>query len=202
MWTARLEELPAGRGRRYTVGLDARPATFAEVIRAWQDDAGFRAWFNALLADVPYPAFRWETPAVTATTTGRAFEFVLLDDPGLARRPNPVAFADHFDGTEVVAFANLGGDAVLVVPSPASDPSAYGHLAAFVRLAPEAQRHALWRAVGAATTRRMGTRPVWLSTAGAGVPWLHVRLDDRPKYYGYAPYRHAAGVSDHRPPVT
>jgi hypothetical protein len=31
--------------------------------------------------------------------------------------------------------------------------------------------------------------PEWLSTAGAGVSWLHVRLDDRPKYYGYAPYR-------------
>ncbi|MFL6237620.1 MAG: DUF6940 family protein [Thermoanaerobaculia bacterium] len=24
---------------------------------------------------------------------------------------------------------------------------------------------------------------------GAGVSWLHVRLDDRPKYYGYGPYR-------------
>ena len=31
--------------------------------------------------------------------------------------------------------------------------------------------------------------PVWVSTAGAGVSWLHVRLDDRPKYYGYQPYR-------------
>lgn len=37
-------------------------------------------------------------------------------------------------------------------------------------------------------TARVGTRPVWLSTAGAGVAWLHVRLDDRPKYYSYRPY--------------
>jgi hypothetical protein len=29
----------------------------------------------------------------------------------------------------------------------------------------------------------------WLSTAGMGVPWLHVRLDDRPKDYGHRPYR-------------
>ncbi len=35
------------------------------------------------------------------------------------------------------------------------------------------------------------TNPVWLSTAGAGVSWLHVRLDDRPKYYGHGPYRTA-----------
>jgi hypothetical protein len=37
--------------------------------------------------------------------------------------------------------------------------------------------------------RRVGRQPVWLSTAGAGVAWLHVRLDDRPKYYGHGPYR-------------
>ena len=26
-----------------------------------------------------------------------------------------------------------------------------------------------------------------------GVPWLHVRLDDSPKYYGYGPYRKGPG---------
>ena len=40
-----------------------------------------------------------------------------------------------------------------------------------------------------AIAARVGAEPVWLSTAGAGVPWLHVRLDDRPKYYGFGPYR-------------
>jgi hypothetical protein len=92
----------------------------------------------------------------------------------------------------VAVFPTLGGDAVRVVPCRAADPSAYGHLAAFARLAPEPQRHALWRAVGDAMARRVGAKPVWLSTAGAGVAWLHVRLDDRPKYYGYGPYRRSA----------
>jgi hypothetical protein len=36
--------------------------------------------------------------------------------------------------------------------------------------------------------------PLWLSTAGQGVFWLHVRLDRYPKYYNHAPYRHAAYV--------
>ncbi|MFY0533025.1 DUF6940 family protein [Nannocystis pusilla] len=30
---------------------------------------------------------------------------------------------------------------------------------------------------------------VWLSTSGSAVPWLHVRLDARPKYYVFGPYR-------------
>lgn len=191
LWAHRTEEIAGGL--RVSVTLGGRAATFAEVLEAWRHDAASRSRWNALLAGVPFSAFRWETPPVTAATlASRPFECVLLDAPGLARRPEPEAFAEHFaaaaDG--VAEFANLGGDAVLVVPEPLADPGAYGHLAAFVRLAPEAQQHALWRRVGEAMARRLaGRSAVWLSTAGAGVSWLHVRLDDRPKYYGHEPYR-------------
>ena len=194
MWAIRSEQLVGNRGLRFAVDLDARPATVAEVLLAWQGDDAFRSLFDGTLAGSPFSAFRWETPPVTAAALGRPFEFVLLDSPGLARRPDPEAFAEYFGGAadaEVVEFPNLGGDAIMVVPTPIVAPSAYGHLAAFVRDAPDHQRHALWRAVGEAMGRRVGAKPVWLSTAGAGVSWLHVRLDDRPKYYGFGPYRQA-----------
>jgi hypothetical protein len=190
MWAFQSEQLADGRGLRFLLTIESKPATFAEVLRGWENDPAFRARFNTLLADVPFSAFRWETPAVTTSTVTRPFEFVLLDSPGLAQRPDPKAFGPHFRAapeTGVVAFPNLGGDALLIVPCPRTKPSAYGHLAAFVRQAPEAQQHALWQLVGQTMTRRLGARPVWLSTAG--VSWLHVRLDDRPKYYGYRPYR-------------
>src|SRR5262249_17430215 len=138
-------------------------------------------------------AFRWETPALCSATLERPFEFVLLDSPGLASKPDPVAFASYFkaktaaDG--VVAFPNLRKDAILVVPCPRGPVSAYGHLAAFVRGAPEPQQHALWQLVGQTMEQQLGPTPVWLSTAGAGVSWLHVRIDTTPKYYGYGPYR-------------
>jgi hypothetical protein len=192
-WTAREEPLPDVRGLRFTFHVESHPATVADVVRGWRDDAEFRAYFNALLANVPYSAFRWETPAATRATLERPFEFVLLDSPDLAGRPDPAAFAQHFtDDADVVSFANLGGDAILVVPCPKAEPTCYGHVAAFVRRAPERQRDAFWRLVGDVMERRLGTKPVWLSTAGAGVSWLHVRLDDRPKYYGFAPYRRHA----------
>jgi hypothetical protein len=192
MWTARSEELAGGRGLRFALDLDARSATVADVLSAWQGDAGFRSLFNSLLADAPYSAFRWETPPVTTNTAARPFEFVLIDSPGLAEHADFEAFASYFDAagkTGVVEFRNLGGDAILIVPCPMAESSAYGHLAAFVRQAPESQRHALWQSVGEAMARRIGSKPVWLSTAGAGVSWLHVRLDDRPKYYSFGPYR-------------
>jgi hypothetical protein len=193
MWTARPEQLTNGRGVKFILELEFQPVSYAEVLDRWQHDAEFRSLFIALLADSPFSAFRWETPPITLTTANRAFEFVLLDSPGLASKPDPDAFAEHFQPeTEVVEFPNLGKDAILVVPCPVASASAYGHLAAFVRHAPKQQQHRLWEVVGAAMQRRLGAKPVWLSTAGAGVSWLHVRLDDRPKYYGFGPYRDGA----------
>jgi hypothetical protein len=192
MWSFRSEELPGSHGLRFAADLDGQPATFRDVLQAWQSDATFRSLFNAQLASAPYTAFRWETPPVTDATATRHFEFVLLDSQYLAQRPDLEAFAQHFAvATEVgvVVFPNLGGDAILVVPCPLAAPSAYGHLAAFARQAPEPQRQALWRLVGETMAQRVSAKPVWLSTAGAGVSWLHVRLDDRPKYYGFGPYK-------------
>jgi hypothetical protein len=194
MWTPRSEQLNGGRVIKVNIDIDASPVSYVEVLHRWQNDADFRSLFIRLLADSPFSAFRWETPPITTMAANRPFEFVLLDSPGLAGSPEPVAFAEHFrDAAEggVVEFANLGKDAILVVPCPCGPVSAYGHIGALVRNAPEPHRHALWRLVGTAMQRRLGARSVWLSTAGAGVSWLHVRLDDRPKYYGYAPYRQA-----------
>jgi hypothetical protein len=165
-------------------------------LRRWQVDSVFREFFITLLADAPYSAFRWETPPITAASAVRPFEFVILGSPELEGQPAPDAFAEHFGrsaGSEdVVSFPNLNNDAILVVPCPLGPLSAYGHLGAFVRDAPDAQKHSLWKLVGELMERQLGPRPVWLSTAGAGVPWLHVRLDQRPKYYGHAQYRESA----------
>jgi hypothetical protein len=147
MWSARTEELAKGRAVRVAVERAAAAVPYSDVIRLWQHDAGFRTFFLGLLADAPYPAFRWETPPVSAAAAGRPFEFVLLDSPGLAATADAEAFAEHFRSAAaeggVVEFANLGGDAVLVVPCPVGPHSAYGHVAAFVRHAPDEQKHAL-----------------------------------------------------------
>ena len=192
MWTYRSEQL--GSSREYRIAIDANttPITYYDALLLWQVDAGFRSFFNGLLASSPFAEFRWETPPVAAATVNQPFEFLLIESPGLARTPDDTAFREHFRSQakeSVVQFSNLGKDAVLIVPCPIGPSSAYGHLAAFVREAPESQQHALWNLVGASMKLRLNTNPVWLSTAGAGVPWLHVRMDDQPKYYGYAPYR-------------
>ena len=133
---------------------------------------------------------RWSKAAAT-----RRFEYVLSDAPAFLRvAPEREAFQEHFGrdaGEGVVTFDNLGRDATLVVPCPKQPDAAYPHLAAFVRGASAAQVDALFAAVGRAASARLSHRPQWLSTAGMGVYWLHVRIDSRPKYYRYQPYKQA-----------
>lgn len=192
MWATQIHDAGQPGTTRLTLRHGSESLSFADVITGLQCDGAFRSWFNGVLASATFSAFRWETCPVTLATASARFEFVLIDSPRLDRPPDPEAFREQFErhpSVDILGFPNLGGDAVLVVPRPLAPASVYGHLAAFVRGAPEHQRDALWRAVGNAMSDRVGAKVVWLSTAGAGVSWLHVRLDDRPKYYDFEPYR-------------
>ena len=193
-WSAFTDSTDGGQ-TRYVVLLHGRRATYGEVVDAWRGDEGFREVFIGLLSGSRYRACYFETPAVCSSSVDRPFEFVLVDSDLLAGvDPEPQVFSEYFSGgleDNVVTFPNLGGDAVLVAPCPVGPPESYPHLAAFVRDAPVYQQHALWRRVGEAVAAWLGDTPdpVWVSTAGQGVFWLHVRLDSRPKYYNYEPYR-------------
>ena len=193
MWTCTSQLLADGRVRRFVPLRGGSTIRYGNVLRYLQDDLDFRSFFLSILSGAGFPAYRWETPPITRQTADRDFEFVLLDEPGLDRFPDERAFAEQFRaataGRLVITFPNLGNDALLVVPRPSPSADGYAHLAAFVRAAPVEQQQELWRAVGAAMEARIGIQPIWLSTAGMGVPWLHVRLDSRPKYYAFGPYR-------------
>jgi len=153
-----------------------------------------RQAFNSALVNAASHAFRWECPALTASKLDQPFECMLIPAPELDRPADDQPFAaqlDHATDAAVTVFPNLGGDATLVVPTRGADPAAYAHIGAFVRHAPPAQRDALWRAVADCVRARIGEQPSWLSTAGDGVAWLHVRLDGSPKYFRTRAYREA-----------
>ena len=175
--------------------------------------------------DAPFGAYRFETPGVSPDTVSKTrFEFVLVEDTYLetfGKTPDPDAFYENLSspscknsgGHETDAtpagcvFPNLSGSATLAAPtdwSPPSSPSiyssSYGHLANFVRGAPEQQVLQLWNVVGNTLMKKLILQAeqssssvfTWFSTAGTGVAWLHFRLDSRPKYYSYRPYKQFA----------
>ncbi len=195
MWNSRCKKQHNGHRVHFFIEYNSSPVSYKNVINAWQQDDNFRSFFIELLNASSFKAFRWETPPLTVITADQPFEFVLIHSPALANRtPDPKTFSKHFKTTQpVVTFTNLSNDARLVVPCPKNASADYGHLGAFTRQAPLPQQHALWTMVGQAMAQRRSQRPVWLSTAGGGVAWLHVRLDDYPKYYHYTPYRSISG---------
>ena len=179
---------------RFTLESDGRVLGFAEVFEGLRTDDRFGARLTEALRSSPAPAFFWECASVSRKSATSPFEFVLVISRPLATvQADPTPFASKLAGGTgpIRTFENLSGDARLVAPAEEGPRAAYAHLATFVREAPTVQVAALWRAVGAAAGSWLETRsePLWLSTSGLGVHWLHVRLDASPKYYSHEPYR-------------
>lgn len=193
MW--RLHESGSGAGiRQWRLASESGVALgVGEVLHYWVASEPFRRHWADWLRALPFEACVWECPPVVAASLSQPFECAFLSSPSLAGlSPEPEVFAGHFRrDRSVVTFGNLGGDAVLVAPCPADDGRDFSHLVQFVRTAAPAQQDALWQAVGSAMNARVSTVPTWLSTAGHGVAWLHVRLDESPKYYRHAAYMKA-----------
>jgi Family of unknown function (DUF6940) len=187
-WPFDIEELANGQARRYVL-----PSTpYCEVLEGWKQQAEFREFFSKLLGDCEFSAFTWETSPVSGRTLGRKFEFVLRSATNLDKmRSSPRPFAKQFkaNSESVISFSNLPGDAHLVVPRPTkAGPQACSHLARFVRLGSEAQKHQFWVTLAEEITNRLCLKPLWVSTSKVGVHWLHARIDSRPKHYEHTPY--------------
>ena len=194
MWQSQRELIDGDRIHQISIFGNDKQLTYSEVIELWQQDRSFREFFIALLADTSISAYFWETPPINRSTVERKFEFVLINSPELADvEPDHTDFNKYFESAteEVITFPNLGKDALLVVPCPITDIPESTHLADFVREAPTSQQHLLWQTVGRSLQQRLNEQPIWVSTSGLDVSWLHVRLDSQPKHYCFEPYRNA-----------
>ena len=106
--------------------------------------------------------------------------------------PDYDTFSEHFKsaGSSVaITFPNLGKDAMLVAPTPRGSKN-FACLATWLRETrhDEDSWDEVFKAVGKSLMARVEGRTmlsntIWLSTNGAGVSWLHFRIDSYPKYY-------------------
>jgi hypothetical protein len=193
MWSAKRTIIREGQSEKIALLRNDAVVSFSDVIAAWRDEQEFRDFFIRQLAVAPYPAYFWEMPPIRRDTMGRHFEFVVIRSDALAHMPpDPDAFRAKFEGAtrSVVMFRNLGRDALLVAPRPISETTNYTHLAAFLRTAPDVQRHELFLALARAIEAELQETAarIWISTSGLGIAWLHIRLDSFPKYYQHRPF--------------
>lgn len=154
----------------------------------------FRDFYISILKGSSFDAFFWENPPVTKLNIKQAYEFVLVHSSQLSKvsadlKPFLKQFGSNQTSRSVIAFENLGRDAELIVPCPVVAESEYAHFSAFVKNAPKDQAHELFVVLANSLKSKIGKKPLWVSTSGLGVYWLHIRLDMRPKYYSFQPYK-------------
>lgn len=108
---------------RFTKGrtANAPTVTWQDVLSLWseENDEFYQVFTDALCNS--YADFFWECAPVTAETLHNPFEFVLTDANGrlAGARASADDFREHLRNAKrlAVTFPNLGGDAMLAVPT-------------------------------------------------------------------------------------
>ncbi len=195
--TWRFEKQSTESGEHYQIFFSEICLSYRDLINLWKNNEAFCLFFIDILKQSDHQAYRFETPALNDASLDLAFEFVLLASPELIKPADPIAFQKQFENLDcskgIVSFTNLSKDSLLTVPvyqslTESVIPS-YSHLADFTRHAQSELQTMLWQQVARNLEELdLSLGPYWLSTAGAGVPWLHVRIDKKPKYYHYNAY--------------
>lgn len=171
---------------------DNRDLEYRDVLNLWENDPEFLDFYISIFKKCGFNSYIWETPPISTDTISQAFEFVLLNTPISSNRADPDTYKQYYDKNNsndgVVSFPNLGHDAILVVPSPFRNDANYSGLAEFFRESPLDQQRSLWKVTARQVKLLLSEKPTWVSVAGGGIAWLHLRLDSTPKYYRYEPY--------------
>jgi hypothetical protein len=167
---------------------------FAQLLAG---NAQFQDEMTSAIVETDFAAVFFET----RPTVSERFEFIVADAPQLERAASYTqmeqfsAQMEANKGAVASSFFNLGRDAVLIVPNPdkrLEDEASYRHLANFCRIPLVDLTRGFWSKVGKVMLEQLESepgRPLWLSTSGLGVYYLHMRVDTVPKYYTFAPFK-------------
>lgn len=127
----------------------------------------------------------WEFPPYSEKTIKNLAEFVLLPCNNFPPA-NKNSFEQYLTGDDnsIVNFYNLSKDAMLLCPQFNDKHQFSGNIMDFMLNGDLEQKHNLLKAIGK-NMLELSTKKqkIYLSTHGFGVPWLHIRLCDKPKYY-------------------
>ena len=138
--------------------------------------------------------FFWEHPQVSSDNYKSNYEVSVIPTAAFDDRvENFSPFKSKFKITDQVkVFHNLRKDSLLIVPNTneASDQN-FITLRKFLQTAPNSLITRFWKTIGETMIEQISknTDYCYLSTHGLGVLWLHVRIDQQPKYYHTKKYK-------------
>lgn len=162
--------------------------SYKDAILMLQKDEAFINLVIKILKNCEFKSYFFETPPVQINVYDKIqFEFVLVDAVRLNNiKSDKYAFQQYFTSDFTVSFENLGKNALLIVPCPRDMNiiNQYAQLATFVREAKIDEVYSLLKLTALKMDEVVKkNKPIWLSTSGLGVYWLHMR------YYTYFEYR-------------
>ena len=140
---------------------------------------------------ISYPSnikkpFLWRTSVLDKSKT-KPFVQEFIECDNFPKTQNYQSFKKYIEKSKnkyVTSFPNLSGDTMLVVPIPRKNKD-YTHLKNFIDQASKVQQMKLWKEVSRVAREMLKKHSqIWISTHGLGVPYLHVRISIKPKYYG------------------
>jgi len=160
------------------------------------------SWLHQLkkweAGDFPIPSsidgkvcgFYWETTPILDGDLKSQYEEVWIPSKTLnfRTRPTPKIFGNKLRKTVPAAFENLSRDTILVCPP--NQGKNYSHLATFYANASIQTLKKFWLKVAETIRKEIkNQKTIYVSTAGDGVSWVHVRISSRPKYFKSFIYR-------------
>lgn len=139
--------------------------------------------FIQLLQDIPFATYQLQSPSIHKPI--KNFYMNVYESPGLQKmKLDTKTYKEYFKKNQDIAvFCNLTNDTLLIVPKilPKTDKNIYKNISIYSRNAPLKQQVKLWKTVGKELDKCKGG--CYLNTHGYGIGWLHIRIDQTPKYY-------------------
>lgn len=129
----------------------------------------------------------WEFPPFFLETKQNVAKFAIIKC-GNFGKSNSASFKNFLNNkkdNEIVIFKNLSGDTDLItINSVDPENPNFCHIMKFMKNSSHKNKHQLLKTIGKEMLKYSNNiDPIYLSTHGHGVPWLHVRISKFRKYY-------------------
>lgn len=176
---------------KYKIENQNQVLCFKTVIDLLINSSEFRLELSQVLKQSKFEGFYLEVKPCSTATLENDFEFVTVFGRHFGEFSMDVeSFKEHFiDEEKTLSFKNRRGNSELIVPNNINPECNYAHLAVFLRTATNDEIDDFWKTIGLSYSKSINDKPVWLSTSGLGVHWLHMRIDQKPKYYRYSSFK-------------
>ena len=125
------------------------------------------------------------------------FEFVIIKTTAFTNKTDIITFGEsniNTNSNNIYTFYNLSKSSILISPhyNHNYDMNTYNNICTFMRTSNFKQQFLLLTIAFAQyqiQLKKNINKLLWLSTHGKGIGWLHIRIDNTPKYISFQSYK-------------